>query len=278
MKTTIICPTDFSDAANNAVEYSAKLSQIIEAELTLVNVQRVTPVAAAVSMGNGIANDIRENSIIASGKLKEMSVEINRMFKIPTKYEVDITTKSLSKTISSLGKNNTIIVMGTNGADNLSQFFFGTNTYNVIEKTECPVLLVPENVSFETYTKILYPIIYENPEESALEQFYEFGKHFEAQFTFLHISKKDTDKTKNIFNTIKEDTEKYFNGKLKINFERVFSDNIDDAIDNFIIENPIDLMMIEEHHRNLLERIFLKKPLLSALSITASFPIFVVHS
>lgn len=278
MKTTIICPTDFSETANNATEYAAKLAQILNAELTLVNVQRIIPEAAAVSLSEGVARNTRENSLIASNKLKEMSIEINKMFKISTTYEVDITTKSLTKTISSLGKQSAMIVMGTNGADNLTQFFFGTNTYNVIKKTECPVLIVPEDLTFGTYKNILYPIIYEKVEGTALEQFYEFVKHFDAQFTFLHISKKDTENTLNAFNRLKEEVENFFEGKLKLTFKRVFAENVDDAIDDFIQENPTDLMVMEARHRNVIENLFQKKPLLATLSAIAPYPIYVVHS
>ena len=43
----ILCPTDFSDTAQNAVAYAAKLAQAMHADLTLLNVQSVfdfTPV------------------------------------------------------------------------------------------------------------------------------------------------------------------------------------------------------------------------------------------
>lgn len=277
MKTTIICPTDFSDAAINATEYAAHLAQFINADLMLINIQRITPVAAAVSLGEGIGKDTREKTLIASNKLKTATIEINKIFKVPTTYEVDITTKSLEKTIANHGSKNTIIVMGTNGADNLTQFFFGTNTYNVIKKTECPVLIVPENSSFDKYNHILYPVIDEKPDKLILEQFYEFVKYFDSELTFLQISRKDTLSSQNQFNKLKEEAGHFFKERIKLNFKRIFSENVDDAIEDYIHENPINLMVTEAHRKNLLETMFRKKPLLATLSAIAPYPIFVVH-
>ncbi|MES2285498.1 MAG: universal stress protein [Bacteroidota bacterium] len=276
MKTTIICPIDFTDSANNASEYAAMLAQVINAELMLFNVQQIH-FETAVSLGEGIASDTRNNSLKASNKLKQMSVEINKMYNIPTTYEVDITTKSLSKTIASAVTQNTLIVMGTNGPDNLKQFFYGTNTYKASKESESPLLIVPEDLSFEKYKNIFYPIIYDNIDRIALEQFHEFAKFFEAQITFLYLSREDNEKSQKAFIGIKEEIKNSLDGKLKYNVDITFTDNIDDTIDDFILENQTDLVVMEERHRNILERLFLKKTLLATISAIAPYPIFVVH-
>lgn len=276
MKTTIICPIDFTDSANNASEYAAMLAQVINAELMLINVQQIH-FETAVSLGEGIGSRQRENSLWASNKLKQMSAEINKLYKIPTTYEVDITTKSLAKTIASAVTHNTIIVMGTNGPDNLKQFFGGTNTYKTSRESECPLLIVPEDISFEKYKNILFPIIYGRMDRGALEQFYEFTNFFDAQITFLYITKENTNKTQKEFSEIKEEIETFLNGKLKHTVNIIFTDNIDDTLDDFILENKTDLLVMEERHRNILERLFQKKPILATLSAIAPYPILVVH-
>lgn len=276
MKTTIICPIDFTDSANNASEYAAMLAQVINAELMLFNVQQIH-FETAVSLGEGIASGTRNNSLKASNKLKQMSVEINKVYNVPTTYEVDITTKSLSKTIASAVTQNTMIVMGTNGPDNLKQFFWGTNTYKASKESECPLLIVPEDLSFEKYKNIFYPIIVDNVDRGALEQFYEFAKFFDAQITFLYLTEEDTEKSKKAFSEIKEEIKYSLDGKLKYTVNIAFTDNIDDTLDDFIFENQTDLVVMEERHRNILERLFLKKPLLATISALASYPVFVVH-
>jgi len=276
MKTTIICPIDFSDSANNASEYAAMLAQMINAELMLFNVQQIH-FETAVSLGEGIGSRQRESSLWASNKLKQMSVDINKLYQIPTTYEVDITTKSLAKTIASAVTRNTMIVMGTNGPDNLKQFFGGTNTYKASMESECPLLIIPEDLSFEKYKNVLFPIVYGKVDRNALDQFYEFINFFDAQITFLYLAEEDNTKTKKEFNEIKEEIETFLNGKLKHTVKIAFTDNIDDTLDDFILENQTDLLVMEEQHRNILERFFQKKPILATLSAIAPYPILVVH-
>ena len=45
MYSKIICPTDFSQASYNAVEYAAKLAQVFWCELVLVHIEKVLPVS-----------------------------------------------------------------------------------------------------------------------------------------------------------------------------------------------------------------------------------------
>jgi nucleotide-binding universal stress UspA family protein len=274
----IICPTDFSDAANNALEYAAKLAQVYGAELQLVNVERLVPVADAVGLTPVVGKSTKENVLFASARLREMSIEANRTFKISTNYEVALTAKSLAKTLSSMGKRNTMIVMGTNGADDLSQFFFGTNTYNVIKKAECPVLLVPENYSYGTYKNILYAFTYEEKGKLALAQLHEFTKSFDAGITFLHVSKSETEISQDVFSAVKEEVEEYFDAKKPLEFKRIFSSDAANAIDDFIHQQPTDLLVMAARHRNVIESIFRKRPLLKTLSIISRYPILIFHS
>lgn len=43
----ILCPTDFSPAAQNAIAYAAKLAQVVEGNVTLFHVQSVFDVTPA---------------------------------------------------------------------------------------------------------------------------------------------------------------------------------------------------------------------------------------
>ena len=277
MITKIICPTDFSDAAINATEYAAKLAQAINANLLLVNVERIMPVSSAVSLGEGIGNNTRENSLLATERLKESSEQINKAFKISVDYEVDVTTKSLAKTIASLDNKNAMIVMGTNGADNLTEFLFGTHTYNVIKTAKCPVLLVPENYSYKSYKSMLFAMSYEGKSFRALKPFYEFAKNFETDITFLHISDKDTDISRDVFNAEKEEVEAVFTGRQGLSFKRDFSEDIAFALERFLSTTPADLLVIAVRHRNIIESLF-KQKALKTLSADPFYPILVLHA
>jgi len=276
MLNKIICPTDFSDEANNAVEYAAKLAQVFNTKLLLVNVHQI-PLASSVTLSEGISSSSKEDSMIAADRLKNICQEINRMFKISVDYEVDITIQSLSAKLGSTGDANTIIVMGTGGARTITEFFFGTNTYNVIKKAQCPVLFVPAGCSYGTYKNIAYAMAYEEKGRLALKPFSEFIKPFNASITFLHISKHDTDLSKDVFKAENEEISDFFKDKPGLNFERIWSDDVADAIEKYVRDHNTGLLVTAAHHRNIFAALFEQKPILSDLTAAPSFPVLVFH-
>lgn len=277
MITKLICPTDFSEAANNATEYAAKLAREINAELLLLNIYQV-PIGASLVHAQGMSMTDRDSTLLASERLKEMSEEIAKIFHIPCTYEVDVTNKSLTDILKAEEGESTMIVMGTNGTDNLYDFFFGTNTYHVIKNTNCPVLLLPSEYSFGTYKNIVFTLAYEEKGRLALKQLHEFVKHFDAYITFLHISEHDTEISREVFRVEREQIEEVFKDITKKEFKRIYSEDIPDALQQYINKNQVDLLVLAARHRNWFRSLFSKKPLLADLSATPSLPILVFHS
>ena len=273
----IICPVDFSEASRNAVEYAAKITQVFHGILKFINVERVLPVAAAVSLGPNMP-EVKANARTAGLMLKDLSEETARSFRISSDYEVEVTTRSISSVVADQGNGETMIVMGTDGADNLFQFFFGTHTYQVIQKAECPVLMVPLDCSFGTYNRMVYAFSYDERKKLALKQFRDFAAPFNADIVFLHVSKKDTSISKDVFSAAKEEISQVFDGQGKISFRRIFSDDLVDAIDSYMNESPADILVMASHPRNVFENLFRKKPLLSGLSLASNYPILVFHA
>ncbi|MDI1355207.1 MAG: universal stress protein [bacterium] len=150
----IICPTDFSKAADNGVGYAANFAQVLGAELMLVNLQRLFPAAAAVSMAEGMTSNVRENALLISDRLNSRSSNLHKMFDISVAAEVELTSESLAEILST-PTGNAMIIMGSNGADDLFQRIFGSTTYRVIKSTKSPVLMIPEHVSFGSIQKIV---------------------------------------------------------------------------------------------------------------------------
>lgn len=272
----IICPTDFSIASTNAAEYASKLAKLFAAELLFVNVQQVIPVVAAVSLGEGIGANVKENSVRMANRLKELSTETNKMFKISTDYEVDVTAESMVNMLSAYGEENTMIVMGTNGADDLYQYFFGSNTYQIIKKTSSPVLVIPENVSYGSIEKIVCAWDYSTRSKFSFSLLSDFKKTFNPLFVFLHISKHNTDISSDVFKALKSEIKDVLGDEKKIEFEQIFSDDIPESINAYMIESKANLLSITYNNRGLLKNIFHGR-VAKELTETASYPVLVLH-
>jgi nucleotide-binding universal stress UspA family protein len=271
----IICPTDFSSEANNAAEYAAKLAQVFSAELLFINVQRILPVTAAVSLSEGIGANVRENSLLASKTLKDLSDETNKIFNISTDYEVDVTTKSLEKTICSVPTDNVLIVMGTNGVDTQGQYLFGTNTYHVIKKTKCPMLVIPENVSYGSIRKIVFAWDYSSKIGYSLLK--DLATAFNPEFIFLHISKKFTITTQEVFKTLCDEIELNMGGEVTINFEQIYAEYVPEGINKYMVKSEADMLAITFYNRGTIRDIF-HGTVAKELSEIAIYPLLVMHA
>ncbi|OFY85623.1 MAG: hypothetical protein A3F72_10680 [Bacteroidetes bacterium RIFCSPLOWO2_12_FULL_35_15] len=273
----IICPTDFSKASINAAEYAAKLAKIFDAELLFVNVQRIPQVVAAVSIGGGVGANKRDNVVMIAKKLEQMSIEANKMFKISTDYEVDITTASLVKIISDIGADKTLVVMGTNGAEDIEQYLFGTNTYQVIEKANSPVLVVHENVPYGSIKKIVFAWDYSSKSKFSFSLLSDFRKAFDPKFVFLHVSKHHTEISKDVFRALRSEITAVLGDGKNVEFEQLFSDDIPESINAYMLESKADMLSITYYNRGFINNIF-HGTVTKELTQTEVYPVLVLHA
>lgn len=273
----IICPTDFSETANNAIEYAAQLAKVFEAELLFINVQEIAPVMAAVSMGDGIGTEVIKSSRLAAGRLKEISAMAKNIYSISADYEVDVTTKSLPKILSSIGDDNAMIVMGTNGVDGMYQYFFGTNTYNVIKRANCPVLIVPEGITYKGVKKVVFAWDYSSRSKFSFTKLYDFMKAFKPKFVFFHVSKHHTQISRDVFRALRTEITAVLGENSNVSFEQIFSDNVPESINSYLTQSKADILSITFYNKGFVSDIF-RGTVARELIETTKYPILVLHA
>ena len=273
MKTYVI-PTDFSAAANNAVEYGAKLAKKTNGQLQLINIKLTDPDGLVVEPENFSYNRTTPDI------LDDMSNTIRDTFAVPCSYMVDRTDVIFEKSIERLTKENDLIVMGTNGADDLFQYFFGSNTYHVIENVKCPVLVVPENSNYKPIKKVVYAWDYKPANKTAFLQMYFLLKAFNPEIVLLHISRKDTEVSNDVFQAIKGDIEMLGNELTNIKFDRIIWENQDDFADKmieYISDTGADILSVAHYERAFFQRIF-RGNIIRKLTDTLDYPLLVLQA
>jgi len=271
MITKIICPTDCSSVANNAIEYAAKLAQIFNVELQLLNIQDLATVELART-GEYLSDDIMSTPEV----LNNTCGEINKIFSIPCSYVTETNTDSLQEAITKKAGGSNLIVIGTNGVDDLHQYFFGTNTFNVIKKANCPVLLVPENAKYAKVKKIIFAWDYNSQNKLSLSQLGEFISVFHPKTVLLHISKQKTEIGQDVFRALKNEILSHLKKQTDIEFERVYSDDISSSINDYMNKSKSDMLAITFYDRGIIRNLF-HNVVMKKLSETAEFPILVLH-
>lgn len=270
----LICPTDFSNAANNAIEYASKLAQKLEATIEILNFQTISP---ASPIASGIS--ARENRPKAEQTLENICNEVSKTFNIFCRYKSETTTATLERAINSKAARDNIIVMGTNGIDDSYQYIFGTNTYHVIKKSKCPVWVIPEDAAYKDIKKVVFAWDYSQDNHLSFLQLETLLGIFNPEITMLHISKQKTPISDDVYRALQEEIYNTFGEKENIRFDRIYSDDPDtfaEITDNYIHDSQADLLAVSFYDRGVLRNIF-HGTLVKDLSEIADYPLLVMH-
>lgn len=265
----IICPTDLSPAAQNAVEYAAKLCQLTGATLELLHME---PMYAhdLVFSGRKIAGDVA----MISGELDEVCYEVNRMFNISCSYDVETGNIPLDEAVSLKADEESLIVVGTNGADSLFQRIFGSNAFNIAKRSFSHVLVVPEGVSFGTIRNIAFAWDYEIT-KSFLRQVKQLAGQLGGKLVFLHVSTHEGAISKDIFNALTDKVSDVLGEKADVEYERMLASDIREGLDRYMKKKNADVLAIAMKSGKLVRKAF-RNP--GGAGSLPGYPLLIFHS
>jgi len=268
----ILCPTDFSDAAHGAIAYAAKLALVTGSELTLLHVQSLFDLnSLELVPGNRMMADNEKE------QLDEQSREVSKVFKISCRAEIQSSFSRLSNVIASRGNDFDLIVMGSDGPDDLYQFFGGSNTYNAITKTQLPVLVIPVGYVYSEIKRMVYAFDYLRERSLPFGRMIPWIKALGCQLTVLQVmeeaySKEAEDDLKELQVVIRN----LYGGDLNFPYDTIRSSDVAQSINSYILRKQPDVLALCSVHRNFLERIF-HKSVIRNISAICSYPVFVFH-
>lgn len=134
---TVIAPVDFSETSRNALFFAAELCKRAFARLIVFN-----------AVENGEEEKAKDD-------LEQLDLSLKTFFGSDLRFDLKIAPGDFVDLLKQLieFEQPDIIVMGTKGASGLKRIFIGSNTVNIIAKTEVPVLVIPEAAQFENFIK-----------------------------------------------------------------------------------------------------------------------------
>jgi len=268
----ILCPTDFSDTAENAINYAARLAKIMDAELTLLNVQSLFDLSSAEMM-EGKQETVRA----ASMQLEAEALEISREFKIPCGSVVDPTFHKLSTVIEHESGSYDLVVMGSNGAGDLYKFFNGSNTYNTIVKTNTPVLLIPGGYAYSEIKSIVFAYDYFHHHMLPIDPLVNLVHALQAKVMVLQVvdqslTKAEEENLAALQNSMRD----LFADDIELSFRTIRAEDPAHGIHEYFIRSGADVLALCTKHRNIVQRFFHKSVVKHITSIS-DYPVFVFH-
>ena len=140
----ILVPTDFSSNANNALKYANDFAKAINNKIVLLH--SYPPLVGKYNIIPGVvAEDIAIQKKSSEKKLEKVS---SKFITVPSSYLVKAGDPIEEITDAAQKSKSQLIIMGTHGASGLKRILFGSNTSDVISKSN-----IPPTEPFRLYTK-----------------------------------------------------------------------------------------------------------------------------
>ncbi len=255
----IVLPTDFSENANNAIDYALNLFKEEECSFYLLHV-----FSPSIYYEERAFYDDRKmplddaNQIDSLRQLNELRERILTKFKNPKHIFVPHSTLGfLVDEIRAMIKKEKIdlVVMGTKGATWAKEVLLGTNAVNVIKKIERPVIAVPSNYTFSAPENILFPTDYEiDYQKTQLSELLNIAQQYTSAIHILHIGASSSLNEQQVANKLK--LQKIVKGNSL--FYDIPNGNTIEGIYRFQAKNPMDFMIMIQNKHTFLERLFIK--------------------
>jgi len=273
----ILFPTDFSETSRNAFEYALDMAAHIGARVLMFHSYYEAPTAAGVAPPDFLKKLRAEKEEKALAGFRDYEAEAQAR----TSGEVEVVPllesgRALDQILSvSKEEKVDMIVMGTKGSASVSEKIFGSLTTRVIQEADCPVLAVPEGVSFQPIRHILYASNFEESDFSILDQLLDYADLFGAQLSCAHIyagedywSRLDRGFFERLYQLERERDQLRF---FTFNYRDVVA-----GLNRFIATNKVDLLAMMTHKRDPLHQA-LGESITREMTLMTEVPLLAFH-
>ncbi len=277
----ILCPTDFSPVASQAISFAATIAQRAHAHLTLMHVLHLPIVdtsETALVAGELLGEQMRD----ASERLNKLCQEVETHYGANSGggFTCDFILKEalLTDLAEHLTKHEgyDLIVMGTTGGGNkLEELLIGSNTESVIEEVKCPVLAIPANAGSFTLEKVVFASDYTPDDLEALRQTIQLANLFKASVDVVHVVRESTPATRSQADQFLREVERAL-PEVPIQFQEVVSRHREQGIKSYYKEVNGSLVAILRKEKGFLQDLF-SKNLTERLTYQAEVPLLVLH-
>lgn len=148
-----------------------------------------------------------------------------------------------------------LVVMGTQGAGNMTRSLIGTNTTKVVGKSECAVLAVPSDATFTGIKKVVLAVDLEHRSDNLIVDIVNTMKAQQAAVLLVYVGIDEdghfSRDLEALTATIKQNT-----GYQKVLCKVLHTSDFPDSLENFAKDIEADLLVMITHHRGVLEAIF----------------------
>lgn len=185
----ILCPVDFSEFSQQAVDHAVAIAGWYNATVTLLHVRALVPIAPAVT-------EMLPPMTLTADDREELRTALTRFVPAGTTvpFERDVVEGHAATEIVAHANatRSDLLVLGTHGRSGFERLLLGSVTERVLRKAPCPVLSVPRPADGATpvapvFKRILCAVDFSDCSLRALDYALSLAQEADARLTVLHV-------------------------------------------------------------------------------------------
>ncbi len=266
----ILVATDFSNAGKNAARYAVQLSKVTHGEIVLFNSN-----IPYLSINEGMVSGLIQNDKFANKEILEAEA---LALKNSTSVQIDFVASEgpAMQEILSIVESEDIdlVVVGMKESDALTGFVFGSLITDLIKESPVPIFVIPEKAIFKRIERIVFAIDFKLENEIRMHKLIKgLLQIFSPEIFILNVVKENA--------TIRPDEkvsenniERYFEN-IKHIYSFIENNDIVDGLNEFILQNKIDIITMLPHKHSLLQSVFVESKT-KQMASNSTIPIIVL--
>lgn len=258
---TLLFTTDFSDCANNALEYTLPVADFLRCKIVFLHANNLP--AAEVQMADILVAEVMEQknkqAIAALNTLKFRTSEFafQNNVDIPVDHILTLGFPGEEILKASDELHPELIVAGTTGEGGIVKYFFGSTTSTLIKKAKYPLLIVPDEAKYAGIKNIAYAAGLEYDDISVVQKLLAFAAQVRAKLFVFHIDTPPYGGNYKMLGEIQENFKQAV-ATNELIVETMQGEKILSGIDTYLSDRNIDLLAMT-HHRKPFAEIFDQK-------------------
>jgi nucleotide-binding universal stress UspA family protein len=270
---TIIVPTDFSKSASKALEFAVMIAQ---KSYVKVNVSHIIDLPMPGGVNYNAYHAVEEKA------KSDSQAQMNDIHKKYEEFlyekdgkkviiETDIIINTDLDSISQIARqeNAFLILMGTHSASVMEKVLGGTTTTDVLNEASCPVMIVPEETKINHFKKMVYATDLKNDDEAFFDLLLSFANYFSSEIECVHVG-NDIEK----WNEERVIMDSMQDSYKDIYFRTIGHHSVVEGLNDYLDQNPTDLLVLLRHNRNFWESLF-HNSITKKIALNAKVPLLI---
>lgn len=244
---TIVVPTDFSSAAENAAHYAAALARHTQAALLLVHIYMIPLTLNDMPLMAVSADELKKNTEEALERFRNQLALAHPGLDIRVESrlgDINSELKELARETDPL-----LVVMGTHGRTGLADVLFGSNTISAIRHMEHPVLAVPATYPFQSIGTIVLAADLAAVKEPALQHLHTIAGLLKGTLHVVHVQQQDEEPQPPLLQQLQA---------LAPVYHAIRHTDVNQGLQDYIRQVNAGLLIVLPHEHSMLESFFFR--------------------